>query len=193
MSPVLYFPQTWSGFVNGFIYQFAGFILQTSQARNVTIDGADKYIVPSGDFTISESLLRGIGALPPPNLTSYTPLAIGGADNFNDGDVTIKDVFDIIVKTTREVTPTCKSPAVSVHIYSFTDPSRIKSEPSGVLGTYKKRHFLAYVLTIVSPVMTRMDGPSVLLNNFPHTPLGNSSTQFSSLETPCVHLGPNNF
>jgi len=68
----------------------------------------------------------------------------------------------------------------------------MKSEPSGVLGTYKRR-FLAYILTIASLVMIRMDGPSVLLNDFPLTALDNSSTQFSSLETPCVHLGPKNF
>jgi len=119
MNPVLYSPQTWSGYVNGFIYRFAGFVLQTSQARNITIDGIHNYIVPSGDFTISESLLREIGALPSPNLTSYTQSAISGADNFNDGDATIRDVFDMIVNNTREVTPTCKSRTVFAHIYSF--------------------------------------------------------------------------
>jgi len=103
---LLYTPTTWSDNVNNFLYKFVGFVLQTSQAHNITIDGGDGYNIPSGNFTIDESLLSEIGAIPSPTLTNYAEAAISGADDFNDGNTTIKDVFDTIVNNTRELTST---------------------------------------------------------------------------------------
>ena len=93
--------------MNGDIYQFVGFILQTAQAHNITIDGGAKYNVPPGVITIDNSSLSGTSSQ---NLTSYTSAAIAGADDFNDNNATIRDGFDAIVNITREVTPTCEFP-----------------------------------------------------------------------------------
>ena len=80
--------------------------LQTAQAHNVTVPGGDKYNVPSVKITDLTGPVDP-GTIPASNLTSYTTAAISGADDFRDGKITIKDLFDIIVKTTRKVTPTC--------------------------------------------------------------------------------------
>ncbi|KAF9644641.1 hypothetical protein BDM02DRAFT_3121546, partial [Thelephora ganbajun] len=102
---LLYSPNMWSDYVNSYLYQSVAFALQASQVHNVTIDGGAKHNIPSGEFTIDKSLSE-TGATSSQNLTSYTIAAIVGADGFNDNNTTIRDVFDIIVNITREVTPT---------------------------------------------------------------------------------------
>jgi hypothetical protein len=77
-----------------------GLVLQASQAHNVSVPCGRKYNVPSEKITIEDT-----GASFYPN---YTEVAIAGADDFNDGSTTIRDIFDYIVEVTREVTPTCK-------------------------------------------------------------------------------------
>ena len=96
--------------MNDDIYRFVGFILQTAQAHNITIDGCPKYNVLSGEFMISSEA-------PSPNLTSYSATAISGADDFRDGDVTIRDVLDVIVNNTREVTATCEFFAIRLYLF----------------------------------------------------------------------------
>lgn len=112
--------------MNSYIYEFVLFTLQTAQARNVTIDGGSKYNVPPNEITAGKttfkSFLSGIGAASSPNLTSHALDAISGADNFNDENVTITDVFDIIVNNTREVSPTCKFPLSAYPIVLLTYP-----------------------------------------------------------------------
>lgn len=110
---LLYSPSEWSQYANGCIYDFVGFVLQTSKAYNITIDGGAKYHVPPEEIAIDTSSLGGTGDTSSQNLTSYTMAAIAGVDNFSDGILTIKEVFDIIVDTTREVTPACR-------FFSFT-------------------------------------------------------------------------
>ena len=102
--------------MNGFLYEFVGLVLQASQAYNLPVPGGRKYNVPSEKITIEV-----ITATFYPN---YTQAAIAGADDFSDDNATIKDVFDIIVETTREVTPTCKH-LLFAHLRSsrFTHPS----------------------------------------------------------------------
>ena len=87
--------------MNGFAYKFVSFFLQTSLAHDVTINGDREYKVPSGNSTIDETLLEEICAISSKNLTSYTVPTISGADHFGDGNATVKDVFDVIVETTR--------------------------------------------------------------------------------------------
>lgn len=105
--------------MNTSIYQFVAFVLQASKAHNVTVDGGAKYSVPSGEFAIDESTFGAFLSDVPPSrdLTSYALTAISGADNFNDDETTIGDVFNLIVNNTREVTPTCRFPLFA-HIYS---------------------------------------------------------------------------
>lgn len=98
---LLYEPESWSQEVNTDVYSFVALVLQAAQALNITVPGGRKYNVPIGNFTISDIIGTST-----PTLASYSSVAISGADDFNDGSVTIKDIFDIIVRNTREVTPT---------------------------------------------------------------------------------------
>ncbi|KAF9793491.1 Alpha/Beta hydrolase protein [Thelephora terrestris] len=98
---LLYLPMTWSEGVNGFLYEYVALVLQASQAHNVTIPGGRKYNVPPGNITIDDTADTFF-----PNRTSYSQAAIAGADDFEDGNTTISNIFDIIVENTREVTPT---------------------------------------------------------------------------------------
>ena len=97
--------------MNGEVYLLVGSILQAAEAYNITVGEGFKYHVPSGNFTFDiPSIVSS------QNLTSYTQAAIAGADNFNDDNVTVKDVFDIIVNVTRQVTPTCEFPTTFISI-----------------------------------------------------------------------------
>ena len=122
--------------MNGPVYNFVALILQASQAHNIKIGGGRKYNVPSEEITI-DKLAFG----PSQGLKSYVMGAIPGADDFNDDNTTVKEVFDIIVNTTREVTSTCKF-SFSLISVRFTYLARIESERSGVLGAYKRKHCL---------------------------------------------------
>ena len=106
---LLYQPGIWSQEVNTDLYSFVALVLQAAQALNIHIPGGRKYNVPTGNFTISSD----ITGTSTPTLTSYSGVAIAGADDFADGSVTIEDIFDIIVRNTREVTPTCEFFTVS--------------------------------------------------------------------------------
>ena len=105
---MLYSPSMWSEKVNGYLYQYVALALQISQAHNITIAGCREYNVPSEDITLEnppEAELQ-------PSAMSYSQYAISGADDFNDEMVTVKEVFDVVVKTTRKITPTCESSGV---------------------------------------------------------------------------------
>ena len=129
---LLYSPTLWGSFTNTYLYEGVGYILQAAQAHNITIDGGAKYNIPSKAFTINE----GTGDTSQ-NSTSYAMTAISGADDFNDNNARIKDVFDIVVNTTREVTPTCKL-LFFAHGIRPAYMILIKSEPSGLLGKRKR-------------------------------------------------------
>lgn len=101
--------------MNSYVYQVVGSVLQAAHVHNITVPGGDKYNVPSGNFTVDSP--APIGANSATGLTSYTMTAIAGADDFVDSEMTIKDLFDIIVNNTRCVTPTCKFP-LSARIYA---------------------------------------------------------------------------
>lgn len=131
---LLYTPMMWSDYVNGEIYQFVAFVLQASQAHNITIDGGAKYNVPSGSIVIN-----GMGKTSTPNLTSYATAAIIGADDFNDDNTTLDGLFDIIVNTTRQVTPSCMFlVGLSSVFFFFIDLPSTKSELSGTMGMYRR-------------------------------------------------------
>ena len=103
---VVYTPETWSNDVNTDVYASVALVLQASKALNITIPGCEKYNVPTGNITLN-------GSNSPPTLVSYSAEAITGADDFVDSGATIKDVFDVIVDITRDITPTCTFSAVS--------------------------------------------------------------------------------
>ena len=97
--------------MNSVVYQIAGLVLQAAQVHNVTVPGGHKYNVPSGNIAIDQIPPSQDGSVS--NLTSYTTAVISGADDFVDSKIIIEDVFDIIVNTTREVTPTCMFPLLA--------------------------------------------------------------------------------
>ena len=108
LAELLYSPESWSSEVNTDFYELVAFVLQASQELNITVPGGKKYNVPTENITIGPN-----GGTSVPTLTSYSPVAIVGADDFVDSGVTIKDVFDIVVNVTREVTPTCRFSVIS--------------------------------------------------------------------------------
>ena len=170
--------------MNDVTYNFVASILQTSQAHNVTIDGGDKYNIPSEEVTIDESIFA------PQSLISHALEAISGADNFNDDNTTIREVFDSLVNNTREVTPTCEF-SLFTYIYSFHLPSPNQVGSLWSLGYVQEEAFSKDVpLTIASSVTVRMDGRSIVLNGSPRSALSSSRTQFLSWEPPCVHPPP---
>jgi hypothetical protein len=123
--------------VNTDLYAFVALVLQAAQALNITAPGGHNYNVPTG--TINNTLT---GDSTPPTLTDYTQVAIAGADDFADGGVTIKDVFDIIVSNTREVTPTCRfSPISSYIIRSSHSPVPDQVGTLWTLGCAQKQLF----------------------------------------------------
>ena len=121
---LLYAPTAWAENCNNEVYQLIGLIHQTALAHNVTLDGGVKISVPSGGFTFDKSRLGNSGAALGA-LTSYSLAAITGADNFNDDNATISDVFDTIVEITRDITPTCESSIIYPHTFAL--PTRLKS------------------------------------------------------------------
>ena len=99
---LLYTPGTWSDAVNTVVYDVIAITLKAGESLNIPTPGGRKYNVPTTG--------TNPGLTPPPitALTSYSQVAISGADDFVDDSVTIKDVFDIIVSNTRDITPTCE-------------------------------------------------------------------------------------
>ena len=128
----------WSGEVNGFFYKFVAIVLQIAEAHNVTVPGGRAYNVPTGNITFDTPG----GDAASQSLISYSEFAISGADDFTDGDTTVEEVFDTVVKTTREVTPTCEFVCRFVVFAYCVDLSLVKLELSGLLGTRESVHHL---------------------------------------------------
>jgi hypothetical protein len=141
--------------------------------------------VPIGNITLDD-----LGGESSQSLISYSTFAISGADDFTDGDTTVEEVFNIVVKTTREVTPTCEFFCRLVAFVGCVDPSLVKLELPGRLGTCESVHLPGDVLTTPSSeALEVMGGLCVRLSGFRRIVQApsSSSTQFSSSETPFVH------
>ena len=174
--------------MNNWLYQAVASILQSARANNITVPCNRKYNVPPGNITVGPPPPPPLGPPPIPGLTSYTMVAIPGADDFNDNKTTIKDVFDAIVSTTREVTPTCMFPVIDLYPFVLLTipPNQVGIVWS--LGCVREmRLFRDDTLTLVFSAMHRMGGPSVLLSSFPHTNPRSSRTHCFSLRTAYVH------
>lgn len=170
--------------MNGETYDWVVFILQTAQAHNITIDGSGKYNVPSEKITLDTSAFESSQ-----NLTSYATAAISGADDFNDDNTTIKDMFDMVVNNTRETVPTCEF-SLFTHTCPFRLPGPNQVGTIWSLGYVQGEAFSEYILTITSSVTICMDGQSVVLSGSPHSVLSSSRIQFSSWEPLYVHPTP---
>ena len=99
--------------MNNEVYPVLVSLLQLAQAQNVPVPGGRHYNLPSQNIThpIPPDVIS------PPGLTSYAWVAISSADDFEDSKTTIKDIFDIIVETTREVTATCEFPVIDPRLF----------------------------------------------------------------------------
>jgi hypothetical protein len=172
---VLFAPSVWSQKVNGYLYQYVALALQTSQAHSIKIAGGRKYNVPSGNIALEDPF----EGEPHPNVTTYSEYAISGAD-FSDGSATVKEVFDIVVKTTREITPTCElTGGLKPVPLRCVNPCSRSSR--GYLVTWVCRESTipgGYLLIPSSSALSRPFGQFVRLRNLPPTALSNSSTRF---------------
>ena len=173
---------TWSDSVNGFLYEFVALVLQASQAHDITIPGCAKYNVPSGKITIDDTVATYY-----PNKTSYTQEAIAGADDFNDGDTTIRDIFDIIVENTREVTPTGESLSSARVFILLTYPRSSGNCLVDWVGM-RRNNPKEHVLKISSTGTFRMGGLSAPLSGFLRTVPRSSNTRSSSSGIPFVNF-----
>ena len=113
--------------MNTYVYDVVALVLQSAQAHNITVPGGDKYSVPPENITDSiSSIVSDSGTVS--NLTVYSITAIIGADDFRDNQKTIEEVFDIIVQTTREITPTCMFATIGSYPFdsltTFSESSR---------------------------------------------------------------------
>ena len=109
--------------MNDEVYPTLVNILQIAQAHNVTAPEGRHYNVPSDNFP--DPILQEFSS-PESDLTSYSQVAIAGADDFWDDNTTIKDIFDIIVETTRDVTPTCELSVIISPLFNSLNRSQIK-------------------------------------------------------------------
>lgn len=102
-------PGLWSGFANEALYPLVINLFQVAQAHNVPLsdDKSIVYHVPSETVEFDPYLMWP-GLYPPGTLRSFVFDAVVGADNTNDTWVTMRDVFDVLVDTTRNISPTCK-------------------------------------------------------------------------------------
>jgi hypothetical protein len=161
------------------LYQY---VALSSQAHNTTISGGHKYNIPSGNITL-EGPLKGE---PRPNMTMYSEYAISGADDFSDGSVTVKEVFDFVVNTTREITPTCElSNVLKPAPLRCVDPCSRSSR--SYLGTWAcgESTIPWGYLTLFTPFSTFWLVSPV--EKLPPTALSSSSIWFLSSEISFVH------
>ena len=163
--------------MNTFVYEIVVLVLQSAQAHNVTVPGGNKYNVPPENIPNPiSSIVPGSGTVS--NLTIYSPAAIIGADDFRDNQTTIEDIFDIIVQTTREITPTCMFAIVGSYPFDSLTlfPNQVGTVWS-ILYVQVESISEGTILTTASSVTMRMGGRLVQLNSFLHTPLRSSRTQ----------------
>ena len=125
-----------------------------------------------------------------PGLVSYTETAIAGADDFVDVGVTAKDVFDVIVSNTRDITPDCMSLAFNIRLFIPLTRHQSSRDRLGTWVCTGATIFRGYVLTTSHSATVRITGPFALLSGFLHSPLRNSSSRFSSSEVWFVHPVP---
>lgn len=84
-------------------------LFQVAKAHNISLseDKSIVYQVPSEKVEFDPSLMLP-SDFHPGTLKSFAFDAIIGADNNHDAAVTMKDVFDVIVDSTRTVSPSCE-------------------------------------------------------------------------------------
>ena len=125
ISGGLTFPIDWPTVANEQAYPIFVAILAAGRVHGFT----DPYVLPENPV-----------GLPPDNSSDLAPSsypleAIGGADGALSNGVPLKKVFDDLVATTRDRTPTCMS-SVLVILGGFVVDREPKSVPCGAVCKY---------------------------------------------------------
>jgi len=97
----LYAPGIWSLIANQVLYPLIHNIHRSARAANVPA-GLTVASLLDEDVQVNEKLLQKILRQPP---LSHSTTAIYAADSWESDNSTTKDVYDMIVKTSREVSP----------------------------------------------------------------------------------------
>jgi len=99
----LYAPGIWSLIANEVLYPMIHSIHRSATAANIT---TSVDTLPE-EVRVNQKLLDKIIGQPP---LSHSATAIYAADSWASDNSTTGDVYDMIVKTSREVSPMCRSP-----------------------------------------------------------------------------------
>lgn len=106
MFVTLYAPGAWGPIANEILYPLIHNIQRSAKSANATTSGLIAANLADEDIHVNENLLQKILRQPP---QSYSTTAIYAADSWASDNSTTRDVYDMIVKTSREVSPMCTS------------------------------------------------------------------------------------
>ena len=96
----LYAPGVWSSISNEVLYPLIRSIHESARAANI----ANVLVtLLDEEVQVNRKLLKILQQLP----LSHSTTAIYAADSWESDNSTTKDVYDMIVKTSREVSPMC--------------------------------------------------------------------------------------
>ena len=104
MMVTLYVPGIWASIANEVLYPLIYSIHQSARAANITTRVAD---LPCEEVRVNTKLLEKVLRQPP---LSHSTTAIYAADSWESDNSTTRDVYDMVAKTSREVSPMCKFP-----------------------------------------------------------------------------------
>lgn len=101
----MYWPGIWPFIANEVLYPLIHNIHQSAREAGITA-GVPALNLLGEEIQVNEKLFDKISRQPP---LSHSTTAIYAADSWESDNSTTKDVYDMIVKTSREVSPMCES------------------------------------------------------------------------------------
>ena len=110
MIRAFYVPGMWASITNEVLYPLIYNIHRSARAAGITTGVAD---LPREKVRVNVRLLEKILHQPP---LSHSMTAIYAADGWESDNSTTKDVYDMVAKTSREVSPMCKFPEPLPHL-----------------------------------------------------------------------------
>ena len=99
---ILYTPGVWGRIANEVLYPLIHNIHRSAKAANITT-GVTNLL--DEEIQVNGRLLKKILQQPP---MSQSTTAIYAADSWESENTTTRDVYDMIVKTSREISPMCR-------------------------------------------------------------------------------------
>ena len=95
-------PGIWARIANEVLYPLIYNIHRSARAANITTSVAE---LPHEEVPVNMKLLKKVLRQPP---LSHSVTAMYAADSWASDSSTTRDVYDMIAKTSREVSPMCK-------------------------------------------------------------------------------------